>query len=156
MSSSDGFLLRRARATDARAAADVWLRSYAAALPAVRCAGPTQLAIVAAKLGIRMVHTSTDAVLSGVGRLHYDDSCLPDPITVPPCGAPGNSFVPMRTERRTAVERCNAWRGESVQERGQPLAGRQRPGVDVTKHRTDTSPRMTMALERARKLQGES
>ncbi|MET7759557.1 GNAT family N-acetyltransferase [Streptomyces sp. NPDC005389] len=35
---SDDVLLRRARAADARAAADVWLRSYAAALPTVRCA----------------------------------------------------------------------------------------------------------------------
>lgn len=35
---SDEVLLRRARAADARAAADVWLRSYAAALPTVRCA----------------------------------------------------------------------------------------------------------------------
>lgn len=36
--SSDDVLLRRARAADARVAADVWLRSYAAALPTVRCA----------------------------------------------------------------------------------------------------------------------
>ncbi|KUN92505.1 GNAT family N-acetyltransferase [Streptomyces caeruleatus] len=36
--SSDDVLLRRARAADAHAAADVWLRSYAAALPTVRCA----------------------------------------------------------------------------------------------------------------------
>ncbi|MBY8889438.1 GNAT family N-acetyltransferase [Streptomyces sp. PTM05] len=35
---SDDVLLRRARAADARAAADVWLRSYAVALPSVRCA----------------------------------------------------------------------------------------------------------------------
>ncbi|WP_031102505.1 GNAT family N-acetyltransferase [Streptomyces sp. NRRL S-146] len=35
---SDDVLLRRAQAADARAAADVWLRSYAAALPTVRCA----------------------------------------------------------------------------------------------------------------------
>lgn len=35
---TDDVLLRRARAADARAAADVWLRSYAAALPTVRCA----------------------------------------------------------------------------------------------------------------------
>ncbi|MFE6554306.1 GNAT family N-acetyltransferase [Streptomyces sp. NPDC057746] len=34
----DDVLLRRARDADARAAADVWLRSYAAALPTVRCA----------------------------------------------------------------------------------------------------------------------
>ncbi|RPK29206.1 putative N-acetyltransferase YjaB [Streptomyces sp. ADI92-24] len=35
---SDDILLRRARAADAPGAADVWLRSYAAALPTVRCA----------------------------------------------------------------------------------------------------------------------
>ncbi|MFF0516737.1 SDR family oxidoreductase [Streptomyces sp. NPDC004250] len=52
---------------------------------AVTAQGPIQLAIVAAKRGIRMVHVSTDAVFSGVGRVHYDESCLPDPIT--PYGA---------------------------------------------------------------------
>lgn len=36
--SSDDVLLRPACAADARAAADVWMRSYAAALPTVRCA----------------------------------------------------------------------------------------------------------------------
>ncbi|MGW6772256.1 N-acetyltransferase family protein [Streptomyces sp. NPDC055037] len=36
--SRDAVLLRRARAADACAAANVWLRSYAAALPTVRCA----------------------------------------------------------------------------------------------------------------------
>ncbi|MFI7008894.1 GNAT family N-acetyltransferase [Streptomyces sp. NPDC050145] len=35
---TDEILLRRAHAADAHAAADVWLRSYAAALPTVRCA----------------------------------------------------------------------------------------------------------------------
>lgn len=35
---SDDVLLRRADDCDARRAADVWLRSFAAALPAVRCA----------------------------------------------------------------------------------------------------------------------
>ncbi|MFF8900455.1 GNAT family N-acetyltransferase [Streptomyces lydicus] len=35
---SDDVLLRHARDADARAAADVWLRSCAAALPTVRCA----------------------------------------------------------------------------------------------------------------------
>ncbi len=52
---------------------------------AVTAQGPIQLAIVAAKRGIRMVHVSTDAVFSGVGRVHHDESCLPDPIT--PYGA---------------------------------------------------------------------
>ncbi|WP_433573688.1 N-acetyltransferase family protein [Streptomyces sp. CA-251247] len=35
---TDELVLRRARDADARAAADVWLRSYASALPTVRCA----------------------------------------------------------------------------------------------------------------------
>ncbi|MEV0259503.1 GNAT family N-acetyltransferase [Streptomyces sp. NPDC050732] len=35
---SDEVVLRRAGSADARAAADVWLRSYTAALPTVRCA----------------------------------------------------------------------------------------------------------------------
>ncbi|MFF2524193.1 SDR family oxidoreductase [Streptomyces liangshanensis] len=52
---------------------------------AVTAEGPLQLAIVAAKRGTRMVHMSTDAVFSGVGRVQYDESCLPDPIT--PYGA---------------------------------------------------------------------
>ncbi|MFD9042320.1 SDR family oxidoreductase [Streptomyces bottropensis] len=51
----------------------------------VTAEGPIQLAVVAAKRGTRMVHMSTDAVFSGVGRVHYDESCLPDPIT--PYGA---------------------------------------------------------------------
>ncbi|WP_310721234.1 SDR family oxidoreductase [Streptomyces lydicus] len=52
---------------------------------AVTAEGPLQLARVAAKHGIRMVHVSTDAVFSGAGRVHYDESCLPDPVT--PYGA---------------------------------------------------------------------
>ncbi|MFJ5733973.1 GNAT family N-acetyltransferase [Streptomyces microflavus] len=36
--SRDDVTVRRAHDADARAAADVWLRSYAAALPSVRCA----------------------------------------------------------------------------------------------------------------------
>ncbi|MGI5397113.1 SDR family oxidoreductase [Streptomyces sp. CA-251251] len=52
---------------------------------AVTAEGPIQLAMVAAKRSIRMVHMSTDAVFSGHGRVHYNESCLPDPIT--PYGA---------------------------------------------------------------------
>ncbi|WP_405966690.1 sugar nucleotide-binding protein [Streptomyces sp. NBC_00015] len=52
---------------------------------AVTAQGPIQLAIVAAKRGTRMVHMSTDAVFSGAGRVHYDESCPPDPVT--PYGA---------------------------------------------------------------------
>lgn len=52
---------------------------------AVTAEGPVHLANVAAKHGTRMVHVSTDAVFSGIGRVHYDESCLPDPVT--PYGA---------------------------------------------------------------------
>ncbi|MFE6554307.1 SDR family oxidoreductase [Streptomyces sp. NPDC057746] len=52
---------------------------------AITAQGPLQLGIVAAKHGTRMVHVSTDAVFSGAGRVHYDESCLPDPVT--PYGA---------------------------------------------------------------------
>ncbi|MFF1442499.1 sugar nucleotide-binding protein [Streptomyces sp. NPDC058295] len=65
---SDGFLVPGVRAD--------W---------AVTAQGPLRLAMVAAKRGTRMVHMSTDAVFSGAGRVHYDESCLPDPIT--PYGA---------------------------------------------------------------------
>ncbi|WP_442813178.1 SDR family oxidoreductase [Streptomyces sp. NBC_01800] len=39
---------------------------------------------VAAKSGSRLIHVSSDAVFSGT-RVHYDESCLPDPVT--PYGA---------------------------------------------------------------------
>ncbi|WP_309049301.1 sugar nucleotide-binding protein [Streptomyces sp.] len=52
---------------------------------AVTAEGPIQLAIVASKRGIRMLHMSTDAVFSGQGRVHYNESCPPDPVT--PYGA---------------------------------------------------------------------
>ncbi|WP_031102502.1 SDR family oxidoreductase [Streptomyces sp. NRRL S-146] len=52
---------------------------------AITAEGPLQLAIVAARHGTRMVHMSTDAVFSGAGRVHYDESCFPDPVT--PYGA---------------------------------------------------------------------
>lgn len=52
---------------------------------AVTAEGPLHLAITAAKHGIGLVHVSTDAVFSGVDRVHYDESCSPDPIT--PYGA---------------------------------------------------------------------
>ncbi|MFD4652184.1 SDR family oxidoreductase [Streptomyces sp. NPDC058441] len=52
---------------------------------AVTAEGPLQLAMVAAKYGTRMVHVSSDAVFSGAGRVHYDESALPDPVT--PYGA---------------------------------------------------------------------
>ncbi|MFB6677938.1 SDR family oxidoreductase [Streptomyces sp. NPDC056390] len=52
---------------------------------AVTAEGPLQLAIVAAKHGTRLVHVSSDAVFSGAGRVHYDESALPDPVT--PYGA---------------------------------------------------------------------
>ncbi|MGW6356295.1 SDR family oxidoreductase [Streptomyces sp. NPDC055092] len=52
---------------------------------AVTAEGPLQLAMVAARYGTRMVHVSSDAVFSGAGRVHYDESALPDPVT--PYGA---------------------------------------------------------------------
>nr|WP_246570476.1 sugar nucleotide-binding protein [Streptomyces tauricus] len=38
-----------------------------------------------AKLGIRLVHVSSDAVFSGIGKTRYDETCAPVPIT--PYGA---------------------------------------------------------------------
>lgn len=52
---------------------------------AVTAQGPLHLALAAAKHGTRMVHVSTDAVFSGADRVHYDETCLPNPIT--PYGA---------------------------------------------------------------------
>ncbi|MFH9613304.1 SDR family oxidoreductase [Streptomyces pratensis] len=46
--------------------------------------GPVRLAMAVARYGGRLVHVSSDAVFSGT-RVHYDESCLPDPIT--PYGA---------------------------------------------------------------------
>lgn len=51
---------------------------------AITAQGPVRLAMAAAKRGIRLVHVSSDAVFSG-SRVHYDESCLPDPVT--PYGA---------------------------------------------------------------------
>ncbi|MGP3769183.1 SDR family oxidoreductase [Streptomyces sp. SDT5-1] len=51
---------------------------------AVTAEGPVRLAMVAAKYGRRLVHVSSDAVFSG-SRVHYDESCLPDPVS--PYGA---------------------------------------------------------------------
>lgn len=51
---------------------------------AVTAEGPVRLAMAAAKYGCRLVHVSGDAVFSGT-RVHYDESCLPDPVT--PYGA---------------------------------------------------------------------
>ncbi|MFJ6666527.1 sugar nucleotide-binding protein [Streptomyces sp. NPDC091383] len=46
--------------------------------------GLIDIAMAAARLGVRLVHVSSDAVFSGAG-VHYAESCLPDPLT--PCGA---------------------------------------------------------------------
>ncbi|MFH9561262.1 SDR family oxidoreductase [Streptomyces globisporus] len=51
----------------------------------VTAEGPIHLAIAAARYGCRLVHVSSDAVFSGIGKTHYDETCLPDPIT--PYGA---------------------------------------------------------------------
>lgn len=50
----------------------------------VTAEGSVRLAMAAAKYGSRPVHVSSDAVFSGA-RVHYDESCLPDPVT--PYGA---------------------------------------------------------------------
>ncbi|MEU7636459.1 MULTISPECIES: SDR family oxidoreductase [unclassified Streptomyces] len=51
---------------------------------AVTAEGPVRLAMAAAQYGSRLIHVSSDAVFSGA-RVHYDESCLPDPLT--PYGA---------------------------------------------------------------------
>ncbi|NEB77643.1 sugar nucleotide-binding protein [Streptomyces sp. SID14478] len=51
---------------------------------AVTAEGPVRLAMAAARYGSRLIHVSSDAVFSGA-RVHYVESCLPDPIT--PYGA---------------------------------------------------------------------
>ncbi|MFG3157217.1 SDR family oxidoreductase [Streptomyces sp. NPDC048219] len=51
---------------------------------AITAQGPIRLAMAAAQHGIRLVHVSSDAIFSG-SRVHYDESCLPDPVT--PYGA---------------------------------------------------------------------
>ncbi|TDC76689.1 SDR family oxidoreductase [Streptomyces hainanensis] len=50
----------------------------------VTAEGPVHLAMAAARHRCRLVHVSSDAVFSGA-RVHYDESCLPDPVT--PYGA---------------------------------------------------------------------
>jgi dTDP-4-dehydrorhamnose reductase len=52
---------------------------------AITAEGPLHLAMAAANRGVRMVHVSSDAIFSGTGRVHYDESCRPDPVT--PYGA---------------------------------------------------------------------
>lgn len=51
---------------------------------AVTADGSIRLAMAATRHGCRLVHVSSDAVFSGA-RIHYDESCLPDPVT--PYGA---------------------------------------------------------------------
>ncbi|MER5985584.1 sugar nucleotide-binding protein [Streptomyces sp. NPDC001787] len=51
----------------------------------VTAEGPIRLAMVAARYGCRLVHVSSDAVFSGLSRVHYDETSLPDPVT--PYGA---------------------------------------------------------------------
>ncbi|MFF0746712.1 SDR family oxidoreductase [Streptomyces sp. NPDC004111] len=51
---------------------------------AVTAEGPIRVAMAAVRHGCRLVHVSSDAVFSGT-RVHYDESCLPDPVT--PYGA---------------------------------------------------------------------
>lgn len=51
---------------------------------AVTADGSIRVAVAATEQGCRLVHVSSDAVFSG-SRVHYDETCLPDPIT--PYGA---------------------------------------------------------------------
>lgn len=51
----------------------------------VTAEGPIHLALAAAKLDCQLIHVSSDAVFSGIGRSLYDETCAPDPIT--PYGA---------------------------------------------------------------------
>ncbi|MFF4273618.1 SDR family oxidoreductase [Streptomyces sp. NPDC001536] len=51
---------------------------------AVTADGSIRLAMAVTRRGRRLVHVSSDAVFSG-SRIHYDESCLPDPVT--PYGA---------------------------------------------------------------------
>ncbi|CAL9455680.1 sugar nucleotide-binding protein [Streptomyces sp. enrichment culture] len=51
---------------------------------AVTAEGPVRLAMSAASHNCRLVHVSSGAVFFGT-RVHYDESCLPDPLT--PYGA---------------------------------------------------------------------
>lgn len=51
----------------------------------VTAEGPIHLAMAAAKYGSRLVHVSSDAVFSGIGKTRYDESSSPDPLT--PYGA---------------------------------------------------------------------
>lgn len=51
---------------------------------AVTADGSIRLAMAVTRRGCRLVHVSSDAVFSG-SRIHYDESCLPDPVT--PYGA---------------------------------------------------------------------
>lgn len=51
---------------------------------AVTADGAIRVAMSAVRQGRRLVHVSSDAVFSGA-RIHYDESCLPDPVT--PYGA---------------------------------------------------------------------
>ncbi|MEU5662010.1 SDR family oxidoreductase [Streptomyces longwoodensis] len=51
----------------------------------VTAEGPIRLAMAAAQHDSRLVHVSSDAVFSGLGRVHYNEACDPDPLT--PYGA---------------------------------------------------------------------
>jgi dTDP-4-dehydrorhamnose reductase len=48
---------------------------------AITADGSIHIAMATAKLGIRLVHVSSDAVFSGIGKARYDETCTPDPIT---------------------------------------------------------------------------
>ncbi|MFI1105856.1 SDR family oxidoreductase [Streptomyces melanogenes] len=85
----------------------------------VTAQGPIRIAMAAAQHAFRLVHVSSDAIFSGVDRVHYDESCLPDPTS--PYGA-------MKAAAETGVLTVNPQaviartsliigRGQSVHER---------------------------------------
>ncbi|MEU5001677.1 sugar nucleotide-binding protein [Streptomyces sp. NPDC021622] len=101
---------------------------------AVTAEGPVRLAMAAARSGSRLIHVSSDAVFSGA-RVHYDESCLPDPLT--PYGAAkaaaetGVLLVhPHAVVARTSLIIGD---GQSVHERAvHELSSGARPGVLFT------------------------
>ncbi|MFF0449897.1 SDR family oxidoreductase [Streptomyces sp. NPDC004609] len=101
---------------------------------AVTADGSVRLAMAAAQRGSRLVHVSTDAVFSGA-RVHYDETCLPDPIT--PYGAAKaaaeTGILAVHPEAVVARTSLILGNGRSVHERAvHELAAGTRDGVLFT------------------------
>ncbi|MFI0813545.1 SDR family oxidoreductase [Streptomyces echinatus] len=97
---------------------------------AVTAQGPVRLAMAAAKYGSRLVHVSSDAVFSGA-RVHYDESCLPDPVT--PYGAAETGILLVHPQAVVARTSLIIGDGGSVHERVvHELAAGTRDGVLFT------------------------